>query len=198
MRMMSLSSVVVISATLLATLPAIAASVPEYISADSSCAIVFEGLPQPDNEVSNERMKADQFWNRINVLLSEDLLAHLEDEHRVYRFENPYSAADQAFNNAVAELNERKCNSVIQLKHYVNQDNSGPYFEFAVTVMRARPSFNSGKYSGFTLPIVYEKRYRYVRTPQGIQEFMKSPISNFSIRAIKDIEEAGFLSGIKK
>jgi len=162
---------------------------PEYLSANASCGVVVKGLGPSQAEPG--RAEAVRFWYAANNQIVDDLFSVLEREYRVHLIEVPYGEGPRTPTYAGNALAQYKCNRLIQLSHNVNQDSSGPYFEFTVSIMRPvnLRAGDSGYYLGTTKD-EFRQTYRFVRTVEVLKTFRSR---DFAGRVYADMEKAGVL-----
>jgi hypothetical protein len=93
------------------------------------------------------------------------------------------------------EMVNRNCNRLVQVMHDANTDGQGSFFRFDVTVLRATQTRRPDGRTDLKVDQIYEKRYRYPRTPETLITF--SPRA-FADRAFSELEATGALEDIRR
>lgn len=173
-------------------------SPPEYLTAQKSCAILVGGLV-PGFGSDQIAKEAQNFWFTINSTIATRLNENMQAKYKTHLLiVDPKDAA--SLDSLVAKsIASNQCNQLMQFETKVTNDNQGPNFQFIISVMSLKPTPNQPWYNysrnSATTEFVYEKTYRYPRTPESMKSIK---VNEFISTVVSDLEKANALDSIKR
>lgn len=167
---------------------------PAYLSAPTGCAVLAGG--SIGSQFSDGQVTAT--WDKINAAITTELHDRLiEQRYKVVKTLVPTVRTGKVEDLVMASLAEHRCNRLLQVAHQVNEDASGRYFRFDVTLLRVVPKEDAAAAAGsVTVRTVgeYRREYRYARTPQNLENFYTG---TFAETVLADLTRSGMLAPLR-
>jgi len=144
--------------------------------------------------------KTGESWHRANQQITGYLYDILEHEgFKVTSLVVPPNETSEGVKTLVTEaLARNRCNRIIQIAHFVNEDDKGPYFLFNVSIQhieldRSRPTGSSG--TSVVSVGDYSRDYRYPLTPASLDALFTGMFAN---SAYLDLKNSGALEPLQR
>ncbi len=167
---------------------------PAYLSAPTGCAVLAGG--SIGSQFSDGQVTAT--WDKINAAITTELHDRLiEQRYKVVKTLVPTVRNGKVEDLVMASLAENRCNRLLQVSHQVNEDASGRYFRFDVTLLRVVPQQDAAATAGnLTVRTIgeYRREYRYARTQQNLDNFYTG---TFAETVLADLARSGTLAPLR-
>lgn len=137
-------------------------------------------------------------WAKINSAITTELHDRLVlHKYKSVKFLVPAERSVKAEDLVFENLALHRCNRVLQVAHKVDEDSSGKYFRFDISLFRAQPKEGAGA-SGDSVTVVatteFQRSYRYARTQQSFENFYTG---TFAEQVLADLVASGALAPLR-
>jgi hypothetical protein len=167
---------------------------PSYLLSPTGCAVVAGG--DIGSRFTDRQVTA--MWAQINSAITTELHDRLVlNKYKAVKFLVPAERSAKAENLVFDNLALNRCNRVLQVAHKVDEDTSGKYFRFDVSLFRAQPKEVAAA-SGSSVTVVatteFQRSYRFARTQQSFENFYTG---TFAEQVLADLVAAGALTPLR-
>lgn len=167
---------------------------PSYLLAPTGCAVVAGG--DIGSRFTDRQVTA--MWAKINSAITTELHDRLVlHKYKTVKFLVPVERSVKADDLVFENLALHRCNRVLQVAHKVDEDSSGKYFRFDISLFRAQPKEGAGA-SGDSVTVVatteFQRSYRYARTQQSFENFYTG---TFAEQVLADLVASGALAPLR-
>jgi hypothetical protein len=169
-------------------------TIPAHLMSPTGCAVVVGG--GIGSQFSDKEVTAT--WDKLNSAITTELHDRLvESQYKVTKFLVPTERTRMAQDLVLSNLATSRCNRLLQVSHQVDEDASGRYFRFDVTLFRIQAKESAGSSSdAYTVTAVSEFRreYRHPRTQESFDGFYTGA---FAEKVIADLTQSGSLTPLR-
>ena len=174
--------------------PAPTRNTPAYLLSPTGCAVVAGG--DIGSRFTDRQVTA--MWARINAAVTTELHDRLVlSQFKAVKFLVPAERTAKAEDLVFENLARHRCNRVLQVAHKVDEDSSGKYFRFDVSLFRAQPQEGAAAPQD-TVTVVaageFQRSYRYPRTQESLGNFYTG---SFAEQVLADLVSAGVLAPMR-
>ena len=174
--------------------PSAAPGVPAYLASPTGCAVVAGG--DIGSRFTDRQVAA--MWTRINAAVTTELHDRLvAGRYKAVKFLVPAEREGKAEDLVFEHLALSRCNRVLQVAHKVDEDASGRYFRFDVSLFHARPKDGAASTPASVTVVAaseFQRSYRFPRTQQTFDTFYTG---TFAEKVLADLVAAGALQPLR-
>lgn len=167
---------------------------PSYLLAPTGCAVVAGG--DIGSRFTDRQVTA--MWAKINSAITTELHDRLvRHKFKTVKFLVPAERSVKAEDLVFENLALHRCNRVLQVAHKVDEDSSGKYFRFDISLFRAQPKESAGASSDSVTVVAtteFQRSYRYARTQQSFENFYTG---TFAEQVLADLVASGALAPLR-
>lgn len=168
-------------------------SAPSFLLSSNGCAILVGG--SVGDQFTDRQVT--EFWFKVNRSITNELFDRLKQFD--YKVNKLLISPDEVSNTkkliALASATH-KCNRILQVSHYADQDAFGPYFRLDIELLKFAPKERVAEPRGTNTIMVgeYQKSYRYARTKEVMDTFYTG---DFADSAFDDLRRVAALKPIQ-
>lgn len=137
-------------------------------------------------------------WAKINSAITTELHDRLVlSKYKAVKFLVPTERTSKTEDLVFENLAVNRCNRVLQVAHKVDEDSSGKYFRFDVSLFRAQPKEGSATSEASVAVVAtseFQRSYRYPRTQESFENFYTGA---FAEKVLADLVAAGALAPLR-
>lgn len=169
-------------------------STPSYLLSTTGCAVVAGG--DIGSQFADKHVTA--MWTKINSAITTELHDRLVlNKYKAVKFLVPSARVAKAEDLVFENLARNRCNRVLQVAHKVDEDSSGKYFRFDVTLFRAQPKEDVATSESAVTIIAtseFQRSYRFARTQASFENFYTG---TFAEKVLEELVAAGALAPLR-
>lgn len=170
------------------------AGTPAYLTSPTGCAIVAGG--GIGSQFADKQVTA--MWDKVNAAITTELHDRLvQNRYKVIKFVVPTERTRQADDLVIADMATNRCNRLLQVAHKVDEDGSGKYFRFDITLFRMDPKDDAAREAqGVAVRprSEFKRAYRYPRTQESLDGFYTG---TFADLVLADLTTSGSLAPLR-
>jgi hypothetical protein len=174
--------------------PTTPAVTPAYLTSATGCAIVAGG--GIGSQFADKQVTA--MWDKVNAAITAELHDRLvERRYKVLKFVVPTERTAKAEDLVIADMATNRCNRLLQVSHKVDEDASGRYFRFDITLLRIDPKEAAQPSAGSVTVRTsseFQRGYRYPRTQESLDSFYTG---TFADTVMADLAKSGSLAPLR-
>ncbi|MDP3822102.1 MAG: hypothetical protein Q8R33_11555 [Burkholderiales bacterium] len=167
---------------------------PAYLISPTGCAIVAGG--GIGSQFADKQVTA--MWDKVNAAVTAELHDRLvQNRYKVLKFVVPTERTLKADDLVIADMAANRCNRLLQVSHRVDEDGSGKYFRFDITLFRIDPKQEARPDTGITTVRTsseFMRGYRYPRTQESLDSFYTG---TFAETVLADLTKSGSLAPLR-
>ncbi len=170
------------------------AATPAYFTSPTGCAIVAGG--GIGSQFADQQVTA--MWDKVNAAITTELHDRLvQNRYKVIKFVVPTERTQKAEDLVIANTATNRCNRLLQVSHKIDEDGSGKYFRFDITLFRLDPKDeNRPATQALTVRAnsEFQRGYRYPRTQESLDSFYTG---TFADTVLADLTKSGSLAPLR-
>ena len=170
------------------------ANVPAYLTSSTGCAVVAGG--GIGSQFADKQVTA--MWDKVNAAITTELHDRLvQNRYNVFKFVVPTERTLKAEDLVIADMAANRCNRLLQVSHKIDEDSSGKYFRFDITLFRIDPKEEARPAAQ---PVTvrtsseFQRGYRYPRTQESLDSFYTG---TFAETVLADLAKSGSLAPLR-
>ena len=137
-------------------------------------------------------------WDKVNAAITTELHDRLvENRYKVIKFVVPTERTQKAEDLVIADMGTNRCNRLLQVAHKIDEDASGKYFRFDITLFRIDPKEEARPAAGgvtVRTSTEFQRGYRYARTQENLDSFYTG---TFADTVLADLTKSGSLAPLR-